>query len=94
MGLPRLSPTTALLLLAALTAAATTPPTIITQPLTTAVFRGNNAVLTVKSTLNAPGAYQWRMDGRDLPGQTNSSLVLNQVQTTNEGDYVVVITNF
>ena len=82
------------LLAAALTATAGTAPTITAPPPTTAAYPGNKVILGVAFTGDAPIAYQWRMDGRDLPGQTNKSLVFNQVQASDEGDYVVVITNY
>jgi poly(3-hydroxybutyrate) depolymerase len=40
-----------------------------------------------------PFAYQWRLDGQDLPGQTDSTITFNAVQPADEGDYTVVVTN-
>jgi hypothetical protein len=37
--------------------------------------------------------YQWQVDGFDLPGETGSTLTLNDVQDNDEGDYTVVIYN-
>jgi hypothetical protein len=37
--------------------------------------------------------YQWRANSLDLPGRTNVSLTLTNVQTTNSGAYAVLITD-
>src|SRR5207249_6486981 len=37
--------------------------------------------------------YQWRFGGAIIPGATNSTLVLNNVQMTNAGTYIVAVTN-
>ncbi|MGZ5569316.1 MAG: immunoglobulin domain-containing protein, partial [Limisphaerales bacterium] len=39
-------------------------------------------------------SYQWQFDGADLPGATNSSLVITNVQFANAGTYDLVVTNF
>jgi hypothetical protein len=38
-------------------------------------------------------AYQWRFDGINIPGATNATLVLADVQATNEGSYSAVVTD-
>jgi hypothetical protein len=38
---------------------------------------------------HAPLAYQWRLNGADIPGQTRSNLTLTAMTTTNGGDYSV-----
>jgi poly(3-hydroxybutyrate) depolymerase len=40
-----------------------------------------------------PFAYQWRLDGRELPGQTSQRLTFTAAQPEDEGDYTVVVTN-
>jgi hypothetical protein len=37
--------------------------------------------------------YQWRFNGNDLPGATNATLVITNVQVSNGGDYSVSITD-
>ena len=37
--------------------------------------------------------YQWRFNGTDLPGATNATLVLTNVQLANAGSYTVVVTD-
>lgn len=40
-----------------------------------------------------PLKFQWRKDGTNLPGQTNTFLALKSVQSDAVGDYTVVVTN-
>ncbi len=40
----------------------------------------------------SPTAWQWQLDGTNLPGQTASSLSLTNIQLTNAGTYTVVAT--
>src|SRR5207249_4786430 len=37
--------------------------------------------------------YQWRLDGHDLPGQTNKTISFPLAQTGDEGDYTVEVRN-
>jgi len=39
----------------------------------------------------APIHYQWRYQGTPLPGETNQTLTLDNIQPTDEGDYSVVV---
>jgi alpha-tubulin suppressor-like RCC1 family protein len=69
-------------------------PAIVTQPTNQIVLRGNNATFTVMASGTAPLAYQWWLDGTTvLVGATNASLTLTNVQTTNSGNYSVVVTS-
>ncbi len=58
-----------------------------------AVHIGSNTLFAVTASGTAPLGYQWRLDGRELPGQTNSTLTFSAVQPADEGDYTVVVTN-
>jgi hypothetical protein len=44
-------------------------------------------------TGTAPLSYQWKMGGTDITNATNASLVLNNVQAANAGNYTVVASN-
>lgn len=71
------------------------PPTIAGQPQTRLVNEGNPASfsVTASDTSKAPIAYQWRRNGSNLAGQTNSAISLYDVSTANAGSYTVVLTN-
>lgn len=58
-----------------------------------AAFAGKRTSFTVSVRGSAPLAIQWRLEGRDLPGQTNRTLSFDAVQPADEGDYTVAITN-
>jgi len=60
---------------------------------TPSVSLGDNVIFTVFAGGALPRYYQWQFNLSDLPGKTNSSLFLTNVQLTNAGDYTVVITN-
>jgi hypothetical protein len=55
------------------------------------VFVGDDVTLTAGA--NMPAEYQWRHSGTNLPGQTNTTLVLSNVQPANAGSYTIVASN-
>jgi hypothetical protein len=70
------------------------PPSVITsQPESLILYRGANASFTITASGVAPLEYLWQMDGLDLPGATEATLVLPNVHTTNAGGYQVIITD-
>jgi uncharacterized protein YdaL len=69
------------------------PPAIVTQPKNTAVVLGGTATFTVSATGTAPLAYQWLFNNARLAGAINPNLVISNVQSSNVGNYRVVITN-
>jgi hypothetical protein len=69
------------------------PPAVIAAPVSVATFPGSNIVFGVLARGSAPLQYQWRLNGVDLPGRTNSTLSLTNVQIANDGQYDVVISN-
>jgi uncharacterized delta-60 repeat protein len=67
---------------------------ITAQPQLQAVFTGSNATFSVSVTnATPPVSYLWRFNGSDLPGATNESLTIINVQLANAGEYQVVITD-
>lgn len=68
-------------------------PMILVQPQSQAVVAGTNVTLTVAVTGTPPFAYQWRKDDVALPGATESTLNLSNVQSPNIGYYSVEVTN-
>jgi uncharacterized membrane protein len=67
------------------------PPSITTQPRAQAAAVGGTAVMSVAAT-DATG-YQWRRNGTAIPGATNATLTIPNVQAANAGDYTVVVFN-
>jgi probable HAF family extracellular repeat protein len=70
------------------------PPTITTQPTNQTVTKGSNAVFAVTAAGTAPLSYRWLFNGTNtLAGFTNASITITNVQSTNAGNYSVVVTN-
>lgn len=68
-------------------------PLILEQPLPTTVFSGAPARFVVKALGTAPVRYQWRHGNTDLSGGTNAVLTIAASQTSQAGDYRVVVTD-
>jgi hypothetical protein len=74
------------------------PIQITAQPTNQFLLPGSNATFTVMATGTAPG-YQWYFngtpltDGGNVSGSMSATLTLANIQTTNGGIYVVVVTN-
>jgi len=69
------------------------PPIISTQPVSRTAPAGTNVSFSVTASGLAALSYQWRFAQAGLPGRTNASLSLTNVQAANAGYYDVVITN-
>ena len=69
------------------------PPAITNQPATAVVNAGATAGFSVGATGSPTLAYQWQINGTNLPGATLASLTLTNVQLTNAGNYTVTVTN-
>jgi endonuclease/exonuclease/phosphatase family metal-dependent hydrolase len=72
---------------------ATNPPAITSHPLSQTNALGGNVTFTVAATGADPLTYQWRFNGTNISGATLGNYALTNVQSTNAGDYTVVITN-
>ena len=69
-------------------------PSITTQPTSKTIGVGSNVTFTVTATAGAsPLFYQWFNTNNVVSNQTNASLILQNLQLTDSGDYYVVITN-
>ena len=81
--------------------AATTPalltvdnPVFFTQqPQSMTTDLGANVTFSGAAGGDAPIVFQWQFDGPNIADATNASLVLNNVQLTNVGSYVLLATN-
>jgi enediyne biosynthesis protein E4 len=81
---------------AVLIATATAHPSITAQPAPTrsSVNLGVNLTNGVTATTtNPPLSFAWRRNGSVLPGQTNGTLVLTNVQVGDAGDYSVAVSD-
>ncbi len=67
--------------------------TIVTQPLSQTVSVGSNVLFSTSATGYGTLRYQWRFNGVNVTGATNSSYTVANTQVTNAGSYVVVVTN-
>jgi hypothetical protein len=70
-----------------------TPPVIVTQPVSQAATIGGAASFSVAAIGSGTLNYQWTRNFLELPGQTAPTLALTNVQTSDAGDYRVVVTN-
>ncbi|HEV2434581.1 MAG TPA: immunoglobulin domain-containing protein, partial [Verrucomicrobiae bacterium] len=68
-------------------------PTITSQPTNQTVVVGQTATFSVSAGGTPPLSYQWTFDTTNIAGATNASLVLNDVQFTNAGNYAVIVSN-
>jgi hypothetical protein len=74
----------------------TVPPVITQQPVNVTTNAGGSATFSVTVNTNStrPLNYRWYFKGTNaLGGATNTSLTLINVQTTNAGNYSVVVAN-
>ena len=71
----------------------TNMPSILVQPVSQTVERGNPAQFQVTANGSLPLSYQWRFKGADLPGETHYALKFTSAETNHTGAYVVVVSN-
>jgi GH25 family lysozyme M1 (1,4-beta-N-acetylmuramidase) len=68
-------------------------PFIFSQPSSRYGDLGGSLKVSAGAGGAAPLRYQWRFNGANIAGATNSSLTLSNLQASNAGNYVVVVTN-
>jgi hypothetical protein len=66
-------------------------PSITQQPVAQTVWAGSNVTFTAAAQGSLPMNFQWQENGTALPGATNATLRVTNVQTS--GTYSVLITN-
>lgn len=69
------------------------PPVIVQHPQSITVTNGGVAAFGVTSGGAEPFSFQWRHNGIDIPGQTNSTLVVSNAQLAQAGNYRVRVSN-
>lgn len=70
-----------------------TPPSVVIQPTSQSVAVGANLNLTANAAGTLPLFYQWKFNGTNINGATDSTLSLNKVFPTNAGAFTVAVTN-
>jgi alpha-tubulin suppressor-like RCC1 family protein len=68
-------------------------PQILRQPVGGTAWSGSDWTLRVAAAGAAPLNYQWLFDGTNLDDATNSTLLLPAIQSSNAGNYQVVVSN-
>ena len=79
--------------LAVQTTAIISPPQITGQPQNQIIGSGDTAAFSVVVADPRGMTYQWRFNGANLPGETDVSLLLENVNAGHQGEYRVVLTN-
>ena len=71
------------------------PPSIVAQPTGAVTPVGGSTNFTVVASGSTTGltSYQWRLNGVAIPGATNATLALNNVQLAHYGSYTVVVSD-
>jgi hypothetical protein len=69
------------------------PPTITAQPQSQTNCPNTTASFSVTATGTAPLSYQWRLNGTNVSGATNTTFTITSVQASNAGTYSVGVTN-
>jgi hypothetical protein len=68
-------------------------PNIVAQPQSFRVLPGTNVTFNVTVTGPGPFTYQWRLNGANIPGANSASLLRNNIQIADAGDYSVLVVN-
>lgn len=69
------------------------PVQITSQPTATSVVKGSDVAFHVAATGSDVITYQWRKNGKDIPGATSADLNLQNVNASSIADYRVVVSN-
>jgi hypothetical protein len=69
------------------------PLNLITPPVSQAVKVGATVTFSVNATAASTLSYQWQVNGANITGATNATLVLKKVTVANDGNYTVVVTS-
>jgi uncharacterized delta-60 repeat protein len=68
-------------------------PRITSVPQGAVISFGSNITFSVTATGEEPLSYQWRFDGQNIDGATNSTLVITQAGFEHSGSYSVRVAN-
>lgn len=68
-------------------------PRITLQPVSQVAAQAGNATFTVGAAGTPPLSYQWRKEGAEIPGATNTSYTITNVQKADAGAYSVLVSS-
>jgi T5SS/PEP-CTERM-associated repeat protein len=69
------------------------PPAITQQPQAETIAQGGRVTFTVAASGTQPLYYQWELNGTNIAGATSTAYTKTNVQPSDTGNYVVVVTN-
>lgn len=72
---------------------ALTPVSLTSQPQSQTVSVGESASFNVTGTGTPPLNYQWQFNGSDIADATSATLMLDNIQVAQAGEYSVVVSN-
>jgi hypothetical protein len=70
-----------------------TPPVIFDQPQDTSILSGQTATLSAGVAGTGPMAYQWQLNGVDIPGATSATLTIGTAGVMDSGTYSFQVSN-
>ncbi len=68
-------------------------PTLLAQPWSQSTFVSYAVVFVAAASGKTPLSYQWQFNTTNISGATNATLTLTNTQSSQAGNYVVVVTN-
>jgi len=74
-------------------AALPTAPSIVQGPASQTNIAESTITLSVQAAGTEPLSYQWKENGTNIVGATNSSLILTNAQPSQSGSYLVTVSN-
>ena len=69
------------------------PPVVVVAPQSLSIYPGSNVLFEAQIGGVAPLYLQWQLNQVDLPGATNTSLLVTQAQEADFGDYTLIVSN-
>jgi hypothetical protein len=68
-------------------------PVVVGEPQSQTAIGGNGVALQANIVSTSPLTYQWQCNGTNLPGATNATFTLTNVNLANSGSYVLLVSN-
>ena len=71
----------------------TSPPVFVLEPTNQSIYAGQNVEFAAAVVGSQPYSYQWNFNSTAIPGATNATLTLTDLQLDQSGDYSLLATN-